>query len=100
MQVLTKRCGVTHQVEQLDCEGQLEEVMRFWGKTNEYCGRRVEPMSIDLKPLSCFISYLDSLLIAIKLLLYSTDDKGKQTKDKIKSNVTCEIGRIQLSFWC
>lgn len=55
-------------------------------------------MSIDLKPLSCFISYLDSLLIAIKLLLYSTDDKGKQTKDKIKSNVTCEIGRIQLSF--
>lgn len=29
MQVLTKRCGVTYQVEQLDCEGQLEEVMKF-----------------------------------------------------------------------
>lgn len=37
-------------------------------------------MSIDLKPLSCFVSYLDSLLIAIKLLLYSTNDKGKKKK--------------------
>lgn len=35
-------------------------------------------MSVDLKPLSRFVSYLDSLLIAIKLLLYSTNDKGKK----------------------
>lgn len=53
-------------------------------------------MSIDLKPLSCFVSYLDSLLIAIKLLLYSTNDKGK--KKEINSNITDEKGRIQLLF--
>lgn len=37
-------------------------------------------MSVDLKPLSRFVFYLDSLLIAIKLLLYSTNDKGKKKK--------------------
>lgn len=29
MQMLTKRCDVTHQVGQLDCEVQLEIVMRL-----------------------------------------------------------------------
>jgi len=36
MQMLTKRCDVTHQVEQRDGEVQLEEVMRFWGKTYKW----------------------------------------------------------------
>lgn len=57
-------------------------------------------MSIDLKPLSCFVSYLDSLLIAIKLLLYSTNDKGKKKKKRTNSNIIDGKGRIQLLFRC
>lgn len=99
MQMLTK-CDVTHQVEQLDCEVQLEEVIRLWGKTYRWIlWQKKWAYEYWSEAFIMFFSYLDSLLIAIKLLLYSTNDKGKKTP-KPNSNIIDGKGRIQLLFRC